>query len=109
MNPRKAFASRLDENQPEIIKALESRGVSVQPLSLIGKGTPDLLCGYYGLTVLMEVKRDYDYQTMKRGKPYIERVRGKLTADQVKWHAEWRGQPVIIVRTPAEALACFGL
>lgn len=106
MNPRKAFASRIDANQPEIIRALEAAGVSVQPLHLIGKGCPDLLAGHNGLTVLLEIKRDYDYDRGARG---IEHVVGQLTDDQARWHQAWHGQAVVIVRTPAEALACFGL
>lgn len=106
---RNQFASRIDENEPEIVAALEARGVSVCRLKDVGRGCPDLLCGFAGLTVLIEVKRDYDYATTKRGKPYVERVRGKLTPDQVKWHAEWKGQPVVIARTVEEALAAFGL
>lgn len=106
MNPRKVFASRIDANQPAIVKALEAAGVSVQPLSLIGKGCPDLLAGFNGLTVLIEVKRDYSYDRGPRG---VEHVIGKLTPDQERWHREWKGQPVVIARTPAEALNCFGL
>ncbi len=109
MNPRKPFASKVDGNHKEIVTALEAHGVTVQSLKDVGSGVPDLLCGHGGLTVLIEIKRDYDYATTKRGKPYIERVRGKLTPDQKQWHAEWKGQPVVIARTVAEALACFGL
>ncbi len=109
MNPRKPFASKIDKNEPEIIAALKAHGVSVQRLKDVGQGCPDILAGHNGLTVLIEVKRDYDYATTKRGKPYVEKVRGRLTSDQKKWHAEWKGQPVVIARTISEALACFGL
>ena len=109
MNRKNPFASRVDGNQAEIVKALEAHGVTVQSLKDVGQGVPDLLCGHAGLTVLIEVKNDYLYQTTKRGKPYVERVRGKLTPDQQKWHAEWKGQPVVIARTVAEALRAFGL
>ena len=106
MNPRNAFASRADANEPEIIEALKARGVSVTPMRMLGKGCPDLLCGHGGLTVLIEVKRDYHYDRGKRG---VEHVIGKLTPDQERWHREWKGQPVVIARTPSEALAAFGL
>jgi Holliday junction resolvase len=107
---RNKFAARRDENEPEIIAALEARGIDVTPIQGRGKKEPpDLLCGFAGLTVLIEVKRDYDYATTKRGKPYVEHVRGKLTPDQTKWHREWKGQPVVIARTVQEALAAFGL
>lgn len=109
MNPRKAFASRVDGNAKEIDAALAARGVSILRLDMIGKGCPDRLCGFNGLSVLIEYKRDYNYPTTNHGKPYVQRIRGKLTADQERWHREWKGQPVVVVRTPAEALKCFGL
>lgn len=57
MNRKNPFAGRIDENEPAIVAALKARGVSVQRLKDVGKGCPDLLCGYNGLTVLIEVKR----------------------------------------------------
>lgn len=115
MNPRNPFASRADGNAKEMDAALLAHGLSVQKLDQVGRGCPDRIVGgtHAGtgerMNVLMEYKMDRDYPTTKRGKPYIERVRGKLNPDQVAWHAAWKGQPVVIARSPAEALAAFGL
>lgn len=71
-------AAKRDINEPEIVKALRQRGATVQPLS--AKGVPDLLVGYLGHNLLMEVKQP--------GK--------KLTADQIEWHDTYRGSAVIV-------------
>lgn len=84
--------AKTDANQAEVVKALRSIGASVQPLHQIGKGCPDLLVGYWGKNMLMEVKDG--------AKPPSER---KLTPDQVVWHAGWRGS-VVVVYGPEDAV-----
>jgi len=84
--------AKVDANQTEIVKHLRKLQASVQILSAVGKGCPDLLVGYKGHNILMEVK-------VKKG---------KLTPDQVVWHLTWHGA-VVIVRTPAEAEAALRL
>jgi hypothetical protein len=78
-------AAKRDTNEPEIVAALRGVGASVEMLS--GRGIPDLLVGWRGENHLMEVKGAY----------------GRLTDDQVKWHAGWRGG-VFVVHTVREAL-----
>lgn len=73
-------AARIDKNQPAIVDALRKMGASVQILSTVGDGFPDLAVGINGRNYLVEVK----YED------------GKLTPDQVKWHSEWKGQKVVI-------------
>ena len=68
---------RTDANQREIVKALRGMGVSVAITSAVGKGFPDLVCGYRGKTFLIEVKTD---------------EKKKLTKDQMEFYSEWRGQ-----------------
>lgn len=80
-----------DANQPAIVAALRSVGASVEDLSQVGAGVPDLLVGYRGRNYLIEVKT----------------ASGKLTKHQEKWHPLWRGQ-VAIARTPEEAWAIIG-
>ena len=75
---------RVDANHAAIVKALRAIGCSVQPLDN-GKGVPDLLVGYRGRNDLFEVK-DGD-------KPPSAR---RLTADEQRWHAQWRGQVCIV-------------
>lgn len=86
-------AAKVDENQAEIVHALRCIGCSVQVLSSVGKGVPDLLVGFQGINVLMEVKDG--------NKPPSAR---KLTTDQVIWHGDWRGQ-VSVVDSPDRAMA----
>jgi len=83
----------------EIVAALRAAGASVECTHAAGNGFPNLVCGYFvdgflGITrrtILMEVKT----------------ATGKLTPDQVEWHAAWRGQ-VAIVRSVEEALELIG-
>lgn len=95
MTPRRA--SKVDENQAEIVEALRKAGASVECLHAVGGGVPDLLVSFYKYhmveaeTILMEVKTE----------------KGKLTPDQVEWHNEWRGQ-VEIVRSVDDALRVIG-
>ncbi len=86
-------AARVDANQPEIVRALSGIGCSVKSLAPVGSGCPDLLVGYRGRNVLLEVKDG--------SKPPSAR---KLTPDEVLWHRAWRGQ-VCVVNDVQEALA----
>jgi hypothetical protein len=85
-------AAKVDANQAEIIAALRKIGASVQPLHAVGAGCPDLAVGWRGMTSLLEIKDG--------SKPPSAR---KLTPDQVKWHAEWRGH-VAVVETVEQAI-----
>jgi Holliday junction resolvase len=79
-------AARTDGNHEEIVKALRAVGATVQSLAAVGHGVPDLLVGYQGKTILMEVK-DGTKSPSKR----------QLTEDQVKWIDAWSGGSVYIV------------
>ena len=89
---------RVDANHAAIVKALRAVGCSVQSLHSVGKGCPDLLVGYgfgshrEGRNLLLEVK-DGDKSPSAR----------KLTADEQRWHDEWRGQ-VCVVTSVDEAI-----
>jgi hypothetical protein len=74
-------AAKIDSNQGAVVKAFRQIGASVQVLSQVGKGCPDVLVGFRGVNVLVEIKDG--------GKVPSAR---KLTADQVKWHESWAGQ-----------------
>jgi Holliday junction resolvase len=86
-------AAKVDANQEQVVSALRAAGASVQSLAAIGKGCPDLLVGYQGYTMLMEVKDG--------AKPPSAR---RLTDDQVTWHGAWRGSAVAVVDGPEAAL-----
>ena len=85
-------AAKVDDNQAEIVKALRKIGCSVQVLSSVGEGCPDLLVGYRGVNYLLEVKDG--------SKPPSHR---KLTPDQISWHGRWRGK-VSVVGSVDEAI-----
>ena len=72
---------RVDANQKQIVKLLREMGATVQHLHVIGRGCPDILCGFRGENYLFEIK-DPD-------KPPSAR---KLTEDEEAWHLVWRGQ-----------------
>lgn len=86
-------AAKRDANERDIVEALRAAGASVEIVS--GRGLPDLLVGFRGQNLLMEIKG----------------ARGSLTKDQELWHEDWRGQ-VCVVRSVEEALdvlQCVGV
>ena len=54
--PRTNRPSRVDANQAEIVAAFRAAGATVLHLHSIGHGCPDLLVGYQGRNLLVEVK-----------------------------------------------------
>ena len=84
--------AKVDANHTAVVGALRGIGCSVVSLARNGKGVPDLLVGYRGMNLLLEVK-DGDKSPSKT----------KLTPDQVKFHATWRGS-IFTVYTPIEAI-----
>ncbi len=79
----KGYNAKRDENEAEIVKALEGIGCIVVRLD-----TPlDLLVGYRGYNYLLEVKT----------------AKGKLTKDQREFIPPWRGQ-LAVIRTPEQAI-----
>ena len=92
------IAKSRDINEPEIVAALRQVGATVRQLD-----TPvDLLVGYKGRTILMEVKQPGE---KKRGKGFIH----SLTSMQHKFFADWDGGELVTVRSAEEALSCLGI
>jgi len=83
---------RTDANQAEIIRALTRAGCSVQDLSMVGQGCPDILVGRAERNYLMEIKTND----------------GKLNKKQKRWHSLWSGEKSV-VRTVEEAFNAVGL
>ena len=119
------WAEARDGNEAEIIKALIGFGATVQKLTG-GNGRPDLLIGYRGLDLLMEVKnpatRQHSGGTNKRllkadvlpggdfsalGRRYGERKARQLARSQAEWIERWQGSRPYIVETVDEALAAL--
>jgi hypothetical protein len=86
-------AARVDENQGLIVKALRACGATVRVITQ-GDGIPDLLVGYQGHTILMEIK-DGD-------KPPSAR---QLTPAEKTFFDQWTGGKLVIVNNVDEALA----
>jgi hypothetical protein len=86
----------IDKGQPEIVRALKAAGASVCDLSGAGEGTPDLLVGFQGRNILMEVK-----QAPAKG---IHKNLTTLRPCQQEFFDAWLGQ-VAKVTTVEEALA----
>jgi hypothetical protein len=85
-------AMRVDANQEQIVSALRARGAGVRVISQ-GDGIPDLLVGYKGFTILMEVK---DGQKVPSAR--------KLTPAEQKFFDDWQGGMLVIVNSVDEAL-----
>lgn len=83
-------ASKRDENEEMIVKALRRCGASVYHLA--DKGIPDLLVGWCGKMFLLEVKGE----------------KGRLTKAQKDFRASWKGPKSIIVKDMVGALAAIG-
>ena len=49
-------AAKIDANHVQVVLALEAAGATVQSLAAVGQGVPDLLVGFQGKTLLMEIK-----------------------------------------------------
>jgi hypothetical protein len=84
-------AKRTDHNQASIIEGLRSVGATVQDLSQLGRGCPDILNGYHGRNYLLEIKNCEDRAP-------------KLTKPEEQWIQLWRGQ-VAVITTVEDGIA----
>jgi len=71
---------KLDDNHRAVVEALRKIGASVQPLTSVGRGCPDLLVGIRGRNFLLEVKDGAKSPS-----------RRKLEPAQEVWRAGWYG------------------
>ena len=85
-----------DATQDPIVAALVAAGATVQDLSRIGGGVPDILCGFHGRNYLIECKS-----------PTGVKHQVGLRTTQVSWHGKWTGQ-VSVANSPEQALAIIG-
>lgn len=92
---RRFRRAKRDGNHPEIVRALRAAGRSVVELHAVGGGVPDLLVGWGGKMLLMEVKDPEG--------------RDRIEPSQVAFSQRWHGTRVVVVRSVAEALAATGV
>lgn len=90
--------AKIDANQEAVVTALRAAGATVQSLAAVGKGVPDLLVGYQGQTLLMEVKDGNKSPSARL-----------LTEDQLRWHGNWKGGALAVVDGPYAALRMIGV
>ena len=85
--------SKIDSNQPAIVKVLRDLGVSVLHTHTLGQGAPDIIVGMgeYGAH-LVEIK-DGTLPPSKR----------RLTPDEAAFHQNWHGT-VHIIESEAQAI-----
>ena len=86
--------ARIDTNHKEIVKALRDAGATVVSLAAMKHGCPDLLVGYAGETVLMEIKRN---------------AKAKFTPDQLDFLGKWKGGAISRVDSVDAAIRALGI
>lgn len=86
-------AAHIDANHQQVVAALRKVGATTLSLAAVGKGCPDLIAGFRGVNVLLEVKNP----AADRGSPT------RLTPDEQTFHDGWGGQ-VTVVTSAEEAV-----
>ncbi len=86
-------AGRTDRNHGAIVDVGRYVGATMVPTGAVGDGFPDVLVGWRGETLLVEIK-DGERVPSER----------KLTPAQVEWHRNWTGHPVTVVESPLDFL-----
>lgn len=79
--------AKVDRNHGEIVDALRKAGCTVQSLATAGDGCPDLLVGFCGTNLLLEVKAP----------------KKNPNALQTDWLRQWQGSAAV-VRSAEEAI-----
>lgn len=79
------LVTRIDDNQNEIVKVFRDNGASVKITSSVGQGFGDIIIGYKGVNVIVEIKD---------GSKSLSRQ--KLTKDEIKFRNGWQGKYAVI-------------
>lgn len=80
------------------MRGLRKVGCTVAITNAVGGGFPDLVVGYRMETTLLELKDPMQPPNKRR-----------LTPAQEEFHREWRGKPIRVVETLAEAFDAVGV
>jgi hypothetical protein len=91
-------AARVDRNQREIVAGLKKIGASVLLLHTVGQGCPDVLVGFRGRNVLLEIKDGGKIASAQ-----------KLTDAQQLFVASWRGQHAVVNSVAAAVQVVLGV
>lgn len=87
-------AKRVDANQPSVVAELRSMGCFVEPrLSQVGAGCPDLLVGYRGRWLVVELKDPEKVPSAQ-----------KQTDDERRWEERLDGRADYVVATSSEEI-----
>ena len=92
------YGAKKDANHHEVVDALKKAGAYVIDMSHVGGGFPDLITGFQGKTLLMEIKN-----------PKTSYGKKGLNKNQLKWKEQWTGGPYCIVDSPQAALEMIGV
>lgn len=88
-------AARVDRNAGEIVEGLRKAGAYVRVITQ-GDGLPDLLVGYRGHTLLIEIKDGDKFPSQQ-----------KLTEAEQKFFDEWTGGPLVRANSMDAAIAAL--
>ena len=88
---RLRYADKKDANDATITEALRKAGYSVLDLTGVGAGAPDKLICRGTLALLLELKTEA----------------GRLSARQKEWIETWAGAPVLLAKSPEQALSAM--
>lgn len=86
---------KVDTTHGEIRDTLRAKGCTVFSIASVGDDVPDLVAGYRGYDYLIEAKTPKN----KKGEPR------DLEEGQKKFHESWRGEPIIVAVSGAEAFS----
>lgn len=87
-----------DSNQAALVAFARRLGASVEIISKVGHGCPDLLVGFRGQNLTWEVKRPGAPGKTKRRKA------GQLRPKQEEFASRWRGAPPETIATAGDVL-----
>ena len=77
---------KTDANHKEIMNAFRKIPyLSVFSTHMVGKGFPDIVVGYRGINLLVEIKDGKKSPSQR-----------KLTNDEMVFHRQWNGQVIVI-------------
>ena len=91
-------AAKVDANHSEIVKSIRAAGISVYDTSAVGRGFPDLVCGYAGRTFAVEIKDGAKFPSQRR-----------LTGPQEAFRASWKGDYTVLETVAQAKLWCIAV